>query len=74
MSILKLTIAYDGRAFSGWQSQPNNNTVQDILHLAIAEIAKQPVQIHGSGRTDAGVHADGQIAHFESPKGIDMNP
>ena len=74
MPILKLTIAYDGRTFSGWQSQPNNNTVQDILHAAIAEVAKQPVQIHGSGRTDTGVHADGQTAHFESPSGIDMNP
>ncbi|MGJ8657822.1 MAG: hypothetical protein ACSHX6_15350 [Akkermansiaceae bacterium] len=68
MSILKLTIAYDGRPFSGWQSQPNKNTVQDTLLAAIAEIAKQPVQtikLHGSGRTDAGVHADGQVAHFE---------
>ncbi len=71
---LKLTIAYDGRDLSGWQSQPNGNTVQDILHTAISKIAKQPVKIHGSGRTDAGVHADGQIAHFDSPTEIDMNP
>lgn len=73
-TILKLTIAYDGRPYSGWQSQPSKNTIQDTIHAAIAEIAKQPVHIHGSGRTDAGVHADGQIAHLESPSGIDMNP
>jgi tRNA pseudouridine38-40 synthase len=74
MSKLKLTIAYDGRSFSGWQSQPNKNTVQDVLCAALAEIAKKPIQIHGSGRTDAGVHADGQVAHFEPPAEIDMNP
>ena len=71
---LKLTLAYDGRPFSGWQSQPNGDTVQDALHTAISEIAKQPVLIHGSGRTDAGVHAEGQVAHFEPPPEIDMNP
>lgn len=74
MSKLKLTIAYDGRNFSGWQSQPNGNTVQDTLLVALAQIAKKPVTIHGSGRTDAGVHADGQVAHFEPPAEIDMNP
>lgn len=71
---LKLTIAYDGRPYSGWQSQPNANTVQDFIEAALLEIAKQPVRIHGSGRTDTGVHADGQIAHFEPPTEIDMNP
>ena len=74
MSKLKLTLAYDGRNFSGWQSQPNGSTVQDTLLAALAQIAKKPVQIHGSGRTDAGVHADGQVAHFEPPAEIDMNP
>ena len=74
MPKLKLIIAYDGRAFSGWQSQPNSNTIQDILNAAISEIAKQPVQVQGSGRTDAGVHADGQVAHFEPPEEVNMNP
>lgn len=74
MPTLKLTIAYDGRPFSGWQSQPNKNTVQDILQAAISEIVKQPISVHGSGRTDAGVHADGQVAHFQPPPSIDMNP
>jgi tRNA pseudouridine38-40 synthase len=64
---LKLTIAYDGRSFSGWQSQPNGNAIQDHLERALASIAGAPIRIHGAGRTDAGVHALGQIAHFDAP-------
>ena len=71
---LKLTIAYDGRTLAGWQSQPEGNTVQDLIEKAIAETAKQPLRLHGSGRTDAGVHALGQIAHFDAPEEINMNP
>ncbi len=71
---LKLTIAYDGRPFLGWQSQPGGNTVQDFLHQALRQVAKQPVAVQGSGRTDAGVHALGQTAHFDAPPDISMNP
>ena len=71
---LKLTIAYDGRPFSGWQSQAGGNTVQDILNAALAEVAKQPMRLHGSGRTDTGVHALAQVAHFDAPPEIHMNP
>ena len=71
---LKLTIAYDGRSLVGWQSQPEGNTVQDFIEKALAETAKQPVRIHGSGRTDAGVHALAQVAHFDAPDEITMNP
>jgi tRNA pseudouridine38-40 synthase len=71
---LKLTIAYDGAGLAGWQSQPGGNTVQDLLEAAIAETAKQPARIHGSGRTDAGVHALAQVAHFDVPEGLTMNP
>ena len=71
---LKLTIAYDGRPYSGWATQPSSQTIQDKLHAALAAIAKQEVKIQGSGRTDTGVHADAQIAHFDNPEGIDMNP
>jgi len=71
---LKLTIAYDGAGLAGWQSQPGGNTVQDLMEAAIAETAKQPARIHGSGRTDAGVHALGQVAHFDAPDGLAMNP
>ena len=71
---LKLTLAYDGRPYNGWQSQACGNTIQDILQVALAEVAKQPVRIHGSGRTDTGVHALAQIAHFDPPPEITMNP
>lgn len=71
---LKLTIAYDGAGLEGWQSQPGGNTVQDHLERAVAETAKQPVRVHGSGRTDAGVHALAQVVHFDVPEGISMNP
>ena len=64
---LKLTIAYDGQAFGGWQIQPNADTLQERIEVALAEIAKVPIRLHGSGRTDAGVHAIGQVAHFEPP-------
>ena len=71
---LKLTIAYDGRLFGGWQIQPNADTVQERLESALAEIAKEPIRLHGSGRTDAGVHALGQVAHFDAPEKLTMNP
>jgi len=71
---LKLTIAYDGRPFKGWATQPSGNTVQDFLQRAISEVAKQEVRIQGSGRTDTGVHAYGQVAHFGVPDGLSMNP
>ncbi len=71
---LKLTIAYDGRPFKGWATQPSGNTVQDFVQRAISEVAKQEVRIQGSGRTDTGVHAHGQVAHFDVPDGLSMNP
>lgn len=70
---LKLTIAYDGRPYNGWQSQACGNTVQDFILRAMEEVAKQPVPLQGSGRTDAGVHALAQTAHFDAPAGISMN-
>lgn len=71
---LKLTIAYDGRPYHGWQAQACGNTVQDFLERALAAVAKQPIRIHGSGRTDTGVHALGQIAHFDPPAVLAMQP
>ena len=64
-----MTIAYDGTGFAGWQSQPGRNGVQDHLEVAFQKILDRPVRVHGSGRTDAGVHALGQVAHVEVPKG-----
>ena len=58
----KLTIAYDGTGYGGWQIQPNKPTVQALLENALARIAGKRVITHGSGRTDAVVHARGQIA------------
>ena len=71
---LKLTIAYDGRPFNGWQSQACGNTVQDHLLRALELVAKSPLKLHGAGRTDTGVHALGQIAHFDAPPALTMNP
>jgi len=71
---IKIVVAYDGRTLNGWQSQPNGNTVQDLLEKAATETAKQPVRVHGSGRTDAGVHAVAQVAHFDTPDHLTMNP
>ena len=62
----KCTCAYDGTEFAGWQSQARSNAVQDLIEARLAEIFGQPVRIHGSGRTDAGVHALGQVFHFDA--------
>jgi tRNA pseudouridine38-40 synthase len=66
-SRLKLIVAYDGATFSGWQSQPNRNGVQDHLEMALAQICAERVPVHGAGRTDAGVHAIAQCAHADLP-------
>ncbi|MFN2621321.1 MAG: tRNA pseudouridine(38-40) synthase TruA [Chthoniobacterales bacterium] len=67
-SRLKLIVAYDGAPFSGWQSQPNHNGVQDHLENAFEQICSQRVRVHGAGRTDAGVHALAQCAHTDLPE------
>jgi tRNA pseudouridine38-40 synthase len=61
----KVICAYDGSGFSGWQSQLNGKGIQDVIEARLAELFKQPIRIHGSGRTDAGVHAHGQVFHFD---------
>lgn len=62
---IRLLVAYDGTAFRGWQSQRGGETVQDRLEAAVCGIVGERVVLHGSGRTDAGVHALGQTVHFE---------
>jgi tRNA pseudouridine38-40 synthase len=64
---LKLTVAYDGAGFSGWQSQARGHTIQDRLEAAFLQVTGQQVRVHGAGRTDAGVHALGQCAHVDLP-------
>ncbi|GHV13983.1 tRNA pseudouridine synthase A [Spirochaetia bacterium] len=61
---IKLLIAYDGTEFSGWQRQSNIRTVQGVIETALEKINKEKVNLTGSGRTDAGVHAAGQAANF----------
>jgi len=66
MRNIRLVIAYDGADFHGWQRQPHAPTIQEALETAIARITGGPVKLYGSGRTDAGVHAAGQVANFET--------
>ena len=64
----KLTIAYDGTNYGGWQVQPNRNTVQAEIERVLEKMTCTQIRIHHSGRTDAGVHAKGQVAHFDVDK------
>jgi tRNA pseudouridine38-40 synthase len=65
----RATIAYVGTGFHGWQRQKNApRTVQAVLEEALRLLARAPVRIDGASRTDAGVHADGQVAHFDLPR------
>jgi tRNA pseudouridine38-40 synthase len=64
----KLTIEYDGTPFAGWQVQDNARTVQGALMAAITAFSGETVAVQGAGRTDAGVHALGQVAHFDLAK------
>lgn len=64
MRTLKLTLAYDGRGYFGWQRQPNRPTIQQAVESAVASVTGERAIVHGSGRTDAGVHALGQVAHL----------
>jgi len=63
---IAIGIEYDGSRFHGWQSQPSGDTVQDYLERALASIAGEHVRLVAAGRTDAGVHALAQVAHFET--------
>jgi len=62
---IKLEIQYDGTEFAGWQYQPDERTVQNEIEKAIANVAGRTVKLYGAGRTDAGVHALGQVANFK---------
>jgi tRNA pseudouridine38-40 synthase len=61
---IRLVLAYDGTDFHGWQKQPNLRTIQEDVERAVRRVAREPIQLIGSGRTDAGVHASGQVANF----------
>ncbi len=61
----KITIEYDGTGYAGWQRQINVPTIQQSIEDAISKFCQRDIQIYGAGRTDAGVHAQGQVAHFD---------
>ena len=71
MATFKLTIAYDGTGLVGWQRQASGTSVQGLLEEACRELAGRPATVIGAGRTDAGVHALGQVAHVALEREID---
>lgn len=64
----RMVVAYDGAAYAGWQVQPNRHTIQGALETALHRITGEKLRVQCSGRTDAGVHAIGQVAHFDLSK------
>ena len=71
MTRWKITIEYDGSGFVGWQRQENGLSVQQVLEEAVAGFAQERVTLFAAGRTDSGVHALGQVAHFDLEKAAD---
>lgn len=72
MRNIKLTIEYDGREFHGWQKQPNKLNIQGEIEEAIKRITGETVELNASGRTDAGVHAFGQVANFKTESTLEI--
>ena len=73
MRNFKMIVEYDGTAYCGWQRQENGITIQQVLEDAIQLITGEKVAVIGSGRTDAGVHALNQVAHFKSNSHLSVN-
>lgn len=71
--IVRLTLAYRGTAYAGWQRQANALAVQEVVERALGDLASAPVTLHGASRTDAGVHANGQVAHFELEREVPLS-
>jgi len=69
----KIFIGYEGTRYSGWQKQPNANTIEEEIEQALTQILQYPVNIIGQGRTDSGVHAERQIAHFDFTETLDKD-
>ena len=68
---IKLTVEYDGKNYQGWQMQPSGETIQSVLERAVSTFLRKPTRVTGSGRTDAGVHALGQVVNFHSDMDFD---
>ncbi len=62
-----IRLSYDGTGYHGWQVQPNGVSVQEVLQKALSTLLRQPTEVTGAGRTDAGVHASMMVAHFDWP-------
>lgn len=73
MQRYKILISYDGTNYSGWQVQKTGIAIQPLLQKAIETVLRHPIDLTGSGRTDAGVHALGQVAHFDSFEPFDFH-
>ncbi|MGH1340508.1 MAG: tRNA pseudouridine(38-40) synthase TruA [Nannocystales bacterium] len=69
---VRFTVAYDGRAFHGWQRHPGVPTVQGALEAALCKVCDAPVEVRGAGRTDRGAHASGQVASARLPDEVDV--
>ncbi len=72
MRTLKLLIEYDGSNYQGWQVQPKGPTIQGMLEEKLGLLTGEPISLFGSGRTDSGVHALGQVAHFKTQSQMDI--
>ena len=70
MKRIRLTVAYDGTNYCGWQLQPNGITIEEVLNRALSELLKEEIQVVGASRTDSGVHAMGNIAVFDTESRI----
>ncbi|WP_068020680.1 tRNA pseudouridine(38-40) synthase TruA [Nocardia mexicana] len=68
---VRLDIAYDGTDFTGWARQPGLRTVQGVLEETLSKVLREPIQLTVAGRTDSGVHAEGQVAHFDTAAQFD---
>ncbi|EPP36565.1 tRNA pseudouridine synthase A [Chlamydia avium] len=73
MTRVVLLIAYQGTTYAGWQRQPNALSIQEVLETAVSQVIRKPLVITAAGRTDAGVHAYGQVAHFSQPDHPDFS-
>jgi len=73
MNKYKIVIEYDGSSYVGWQKQENGKSIQQTIEDSIERLTDEKISLYGAGRTDAGVHACGQVAHFEIKKNIEIN-
>ena len=73
MRRVRLIIAYEGTAYVGWQEQPNGPSIQAETERALTAVTGETIRIHGSGRTDSGVHARAQVAHFDTEARMDAS-